>query len=181
MLTVLDLNQTCAKKELLQKCARLYCEIWREPPWNENFWKPSDVAEDIVREINRPSGKCFLATDKTFQDNEVIGFTWGYMVDNEYFQQALKSFPSEKFYQSLGKTFYIDELGVDSRFRKSGIGEILSRKLITHAKEAGANTVILRTDEKAMPARKLYAKIGFEESPVRDKKYPGRTYWVLRF
>ena len=36
--------------------------------------------------------------------------------------------------------------------------------------------IILITDERAYPARKLYEKIGFKELPVRDGKYADRSY-----
>jgi len=54
--------------------AELYCEIWKEPPWNENFWTVERVMQDIQKELTRPNAVLFSATN----DQGVVGFTWGY-------------------------------------------------------------------------------------------------------
>ncbi len=137
------------------------------------------MEKDIVNEINKTAGKCLIAILNKPAGSEIIGFTWGYMANPEY---LLKISGSDYFinnFKSPEKIFYIDELGVDPRFRKSGIGKKLSEKLISHAKESGANFITLRTDKKAIPARKLYTQLGFRELLIQDKQHTERTYWIL--
>jgi ribosomal protein S18 acetylase RimI-like enzyme len=63
----------------------------------------------------------------------------------------------------------------------TGVGEQLSRALIEDAHSAGYAGVILRTHVEANAARRMYAKIGFQELPVRDSEHRDRSYWFLRF
>lgn len=178
-ISIVDLQNSFAEKSLLTKCAELYCKIWREPPWNEHFWKAEDVKKDIVNEISKTAGKCLIATLDKPTGSEIIGFTWGYMANPEYLLEISGSDYFINNCKSLGNIFYVDELGVDPRFRKSGIGKKLSEKLISHAKKSGANFVTLRTNKKAMPARKLYNQLGFRELLIQDKQHTERTYWIL--
>lgn len=178
-ISFIDPGEACTGKLFLPGCAELYCKIWREPPWNEYFWKPEDVEKDIVLEISKPSGKCFIALFQDGIETKIVGFTWGYMTNLDYLYEISGSRFFANYCKSFDNIFYVDELGVDSEFRKFGIGNSLSQKLISHAKESGANYLILRTDKKAIPARKLYAQLGFEELPIQDKIHNERTYWIL--
>jgi len=60
-------------KKLLEKTARLYCEIWKEPPWNEYFWKQKEVLRDIQEQLKKEAAMLIVAVNK----DKVIGFTWG--------------------------------------------------------------------------------------------------------
>ncbi|NTW22772.1 GNAT family N-acetyltransferase [Candidatus Falkowbacteria bacterium] len=175
-LEILSLAGNQVDNTILDKCANLYCGIWREPPWNEDFWKPQEVKQDIIRDSAKEAGDCLIAVIGT---DRVAGFTWGYMAPDNYLDEISGS----DYFTSSGKftetTFYVDELGVDAGCRGHGVGKRLTRALIDHAAISGARSLVLRTDEKAFAARALYAKLGFVEIPVRDAKYPTRTYWHL--
>ena len=166
-----------ASLPLLKSCAELYCKIWREPPWNENFWNTADVLASIQKELSRNCSRGFLSVGP---DNEVIGFTWGYQVDQEEMRTISGHAKLNPFFQNGELVFYIDELGVDPVCRLKGMGKFLSRALLAWAADTGHNTALLRTDIKADPARTLYAKLGFKELDILDSREHQRSYWYLR-
>ena len=160
---------------LIENCAKLYCEVWKESPWNEDFWVASEVLKDISRELSKRNAVGLLAID---DQDDVIGFTWGYSVSEADMRKISGGNDFSHIVNVNGGAFYIDELGVDSGNRGVGIGMALSQRLIVEVEKRGVSSIFLRTDEKAVAAKALYQKLGFRELPVRDKKYHGRTYWV---
>jgi hypothetical protein len=44
---------------MLKSAAKLYCQIWQEPPWNEDFWTVDGVIKDLDDQIQRPGAKAF--------------------------------------------------------------------------------------------------------------------------
>jgi ribosomal protein S18 acetylase RimI-like enzyme len=162
-------------QNLLNKCAQLYCEIWKEPPWNE-AWKFKEVKNDIKNEMKRLNANGFLViTDSA----EVVGFTWGYEVSKENLRKVSNINTLDFLFRDGKRVFYIDELGVDSFYRRKGIGEYLSRYLILTAQESGIRYFSLRTDTKAIAAKGLYSKLGFNDLHIKDAKHSQRTYWFL--
>lgn len=163
-----------ATPALLSKCAELYCQIWLEPPWSEDFWQPEKVLEEMQQQLALPEASGLLATSS---DETVVGFTWGYRVSLEELGRLSGGC---SFSQLLGgKIFYIDELGVANSWRHHGLGHLLTRGLLSEVGKQGFNSVILRTDISALAARRLYQEIGFRELAVIDKNYPQRSYWQL--
>ncbi|MDQ1273346.1 MAG: hypothetical protein QG591_1976 [Planctomycetota bacterium] len=163
-------------RSLMVKCAELYCDIWKESPWEEYFWTVPDVLRDMEGEFSKMFANSLFAVDETA---EILGFTWGYAVSAEELQEICGSNELGYIFDGKERVFYIDELGVKACRRISGVGEALSRGLINWAVDCGLQRILLRTDEKAAAARKLYGKIGFQELTVKDEKHPERTYWVL--
>jgi ribosomal protein S18 acetylase RimI-like enzyme len=143
---------------------KLYIEIWKEPPWNEFFWTPELVNEDINFGLSQKDFVGILAINP---NEEVIGFTWGYKLPLEKFP-FLKNVVEEK-------TFYIDELGVRADYRKRKIGTLLTNKLTEEVVKLGYETLVLRTDVNS-GAYIFYKKLGFEDLNIRDPQYPERTY-----
>ena len=163
---------------LIKKCAHLYCEIWREPPWREDFWVPGKVVEDIMSQMNKSDSKFFLACSPAFPDPEVVGFTWGYRVTVEEMREICASDQMDMLFSDGKAVFYIDELGVALSHRKKGLGKKLSGLLLDSLNPGKLHRITLRTDIAAIAARTLYTKIGFRELPAKDANYPDRTYWV---
>lgn len=155
----------------LRKIAELYCQIWKESPWYEDFWKPEEVMADIKKELLKGASKGFIAT----KDGEVVGFTWGYEVTKEDLREISKSNLLDYLFDVEGTYFYVDELGVDIAFRGRGLGELLSRSLI---KDLQLTCLLTRTDIKAQKARALYENLGFSDLRVKDTEHPNRTYWL---
>ncbi len=64
------------------------------------------------------------------------------------------------FHYLLGE-LYVLNLTVDAFYRRMGLGECLMRLAIFWAKKRGCRQVVLEVDEKNIPARRLYEKLGF--------------------
>lgn len=163
---------------LIERCAHLYCRIWQEPPWNEDFWEPEKVVNDILVQIDKDDSELLFACQLSIPHPEVVGFTWGYGVSAEEMREICACNELDSLFSNGRTVFYIDELGVSSSHRKHGLGERLSNFLLDSLASSGFHQVALRTDVAATAARSLYAKIGFRELPVRDANYVNRTYWV---
>ena len=58
---------------------------------------------------------------------------------------------------------FIKDLGVAGDFRGRGIGEALLRTALRTFKERGAAEVALKVHSDNMPARRLYARVGFRK------------------
>lgn len=159
---------------LIRSVADLYCQIWKEPPWNENFWKPEEVVSDILLQMAN-EGSVFLAAKK---NSEIAGFTWGYAASRETMRQICGSQILDGFYEDGEKYFYVDELASRGHLRGKGIGKKISLALLGEARSAGQKKFILRTDIKAPAARNLYAHLGFRDLGIIDANYENRTYWI---
>lgn len=164
---------------VLERCASLYCEIWKEPPWNEDFWTTEIVMQDLREELALQQSKALLALSSDPEQNDaVIGFTWGYRVTQEDMQRISGTLEMDQFFQDA-PVFYIDELGVDSKCRVNGVGRELTEDLLQWATDTGHKTVLLRTDLRAEAARVLYKRLGFVELDTLDANEHQRSYWVL--
>jgi ribosomal protein S18 acetylase RimI-like enzyme len=166
-------------ERLLRETARLYCDIWKEPPWCEDFWKIEDVMQDIENQSRKKNAILLVALDD--QEN-VIGFTWGYQINSDELSKI--SGHNYEFWDNItGKDgiFYVDEFGVRSDWRGNGVGQNLAVELINKIPRSEIKVATLRTDVGAKPARTVYEKIGFRELPIRDKKHQDRSYWLMKF
>jgi len=163
-------------KKLLEKTARLYCEIWKEPPWNEYFWKQKEVLRDIQEQLKKEAAMLIVAVNK----DKVIGFTWGYQIDKKLMEAISNSnLLSFLFEQASKAVFYIDELGVHKKHRMHGIGGKITKSIIKQTKKIGVDCWCLRTHINAVPARKMYSKLGFSDLKIKDGKHFDRTYWAM--
>jgi ribosomal protein S18 acetylase RimI-like enzyme len=157
-----------------EQCSQLYPSIWAEPPWNEIFF-PKEVLQDIVCVSRKDCSEIILA----YQNNSVVGFSWGYEINLD---NLLDISGQEKLCLALensGRLFYVNELGIAATHRQKGIGRRLTSLLLESAQAFGMQTILLRTDKQAVAARKLYRKLEFQELPFADKAHPSRTYWQL--
>jgi len=164
--------------KLIQETADLYCNIWKEPPWNEYFWTVAQVIEDINKEMKRLNALGFLALTRF---GNVVGFTWGYEVSKKDMAIISGTNALDYLFGGEKRFFYIDELGVARNFRREGIGRRLSEHIIaSDHNHANIRHIILRTDVQAKAARNLYSKLGFKDLEIEDKEHPDRTYWLLK-
>lgn len=162
-------------EETLRSCAGLYCQIWREPPWDECFWTVDSVTEDLKRQTQKCGAKGFFAMN----GSEVSGFTWGYSANCEDMRKISESADLDHLFSNGESVFYLAELGVCSSVRKHKVGEKLTVHLLASLAKDGVRMVILRTDIKANAARHLYQKMGFIDLKIKDGRHNNRTYWVL--
>lgn len=166
-----------ASEKMLWDCAKLYCQIWREEPWNEEFWTPEDVIQDMREEMARPCAEGYLAVN--IFNSQVIGFTWGYSVSQSEMQVISGNEKLDFLFSGNNRVFYIDELGVAKEHRRHGIGNSLAANLFVAAMIRGINLIVLRTDKKAEAAIRIYQEIGFRDLRIEDQQYPDRTYWAF--
>lgn len=145
------LNCSLKNIPLIQQCVKLYCEIWKEPPWHEE-WDEKRVFKDIEKELNEPFAKMILA----LVNKQVIGFTWGYLIEKNKLRQISGAEDLDFVFNKNSKVYYIDELGVNILYRGKGIGKDLTDNLLL-AMPRIINKIILRIDKNAESARKALA------------------------
>jgi ribosomal protein S18 acetylase RimI-like enzyme len=161
---------TVEKVDDLVKTAEMYCRIWGEAPWFEDFWTTDGVINDFLEALAKPG-----AIFKTILiDGEVAGLCLCYQME---YEEAIGRNPElGGFYKNGEPVFYIDELAVSSKFRHQKIGETLTRAIL---KENPNCHFTLRTHIDAIPARSLYRKIGFTDLGWPDSTHSDRTYWHI--
>jgi len=160
----------------LKQWAELYCEIWKEPPWNEDFWKPEEVIKDFQTEMSNPDSAAFLL----LVDGSVKGFTHGYSVNREELRAIANNDLLDTIFSEDKRIYYIDELGVAKECRGLGFGKLLTARLQSEALGMGIRKVVLRTDTQAKAARRVYEESDFIDLKVFDANYPNRTYWLCK-
>lgn len=173
------LKQTlCQFDECLAKsCAKLYCRIWKEPPWNEDFWKPEDVLINFRQDLAMPEASCWFSANNS---DELLGFSWGYGIDNGDLNEIVGDNRLNYLFEHEPRLFYVSEVGVDADKRQKGIGKRLTQLLLSDASASGFRCALLRTDLRATPARTLYSHLGFQELPTLDSRHASRSYWLLQ-
>jgi ribosomal-protein-alanine acetyltransferase len=65
----------------------------------------------------------------------------------------------------------IENIIVDERFRRTGVGSSLVQKLLVEARTAGVPTVILEVRQSNFAAMRLYESIGFKPEGRRRNYY----------
>ncbi len=65
----------------------------------------------------------------------------------------------------------IENVVVEPKWRRQGIGGELVRELLSRARQAGAFSVLLEVRESNTPACSLYRKLGFSEQGRRTRYY----------
>ncbi len=71
----------------------------------------------------------------------------------------------------LGAEWELENVVVDSAFRRRGAGTTLLDELLTRARAANSESVFLEVRESNQAARALYLKLGFEENGRRKAYY----------
>lgn len=157
-----------------ERMARLYCDIWKEPPWNEDFWTTDGTLQDLEIQLQLKFAICLISK----KDQQVTGFTWGYEVTQKKLREICGHSQLDYLFENGRRVYYIDELGVSKDARNEGTGTKLTEAITLFAKLRGQKVVTLRTDEKAESAISVYRKSGFEPLDIHDAEHPTRIYWV---
>lgn len=123
------------------------------------YKKPSNrkLYQSYLKErIQNSEATVFLAFNS---QNEAIGFVLNYF-----------SFSSV----SQGKIIILNDLFVDSEYRKNGVAETLIQKSIDLAEEIGAVKVDLGTAKDNYGAQRLYERLGF----AKDNEFFAYSYAI---
>lgn len=118
--------------------------VFYKKPSNHNKHKAY-----LKERIENNEAVIFMAFDEE-NPEKAIGFTLIYITFSSL---------------ALNKILILNDLFVDSKIRKKGIGEKLILETVSLAKELGSNLIRLRTAKNNLIAQGLYHKMGF----VRDE------------
>ena len=173
---MLGIVEIRGNNKIMEEVAKLYCEIFSDSPWNENYIL-SEVLQTMDEHFKKPNAITLAA----LEDGKLIGFTWMYEIFKSDLREGTRFSPELHFlFNGIMRIFYLQELGIKKDLRRKGNGERLTQKLLNTGKENGANFVVLSTNPAAMAMISLISRIGFQNSGiVRPPKDLGRTYWFL--
>ncbi|MGG1610823.1 GNAT family N-acetyltransferase, partial [Bacillus wiedmannii] len=107
---------------LIINMAKLYCKVFD----TTNF---ADMVERIRRHIGYTDFKGIVAIN---DENEVIGFTYGYRsLEGQYYNQLMREVLNrEQVDQWLEDCFEFVELAVDPQYQNEGLGTKLHNELL---------------------------------------------------
>lgn len=154
----------------VMELAEFYCEVWKEPPWNENFWQAEEVADKIRNDLRANNSLWLLAKI----NGEIIGFALGHEISSEKFFEMTRQTHCAEF--GGGRIFYHAELAIKKDFRLQGIGSELMRVLETFAVSSGCLFAVVRT--KSVGAMKILENLNFQKTTVEHPGDPERKYWI---
>lgn len=118
----------------------------------EEYWPKHRVIQDFNLEMNNPDSHCYIAEE----NDEVIGFAWGYRVTMCEDASARLHAPNLHSIVS-GNAFYLDEIAVVPTHQGRKIGRSLMENIITW----NYKTSLLRTLEDS-PMQRLATSLGWK-------------------
>ncbi len=71
-----------------------------------------------------------------------------------------------------GLTIYIDELYVESQFRRSGIGKVIMDQILSIAREQGAKHLWAQTEPYNQAAQAFFMSLNFRPDPNKNFELP---------
>lgn len=158
---------------VLEGIADLYCDVFREPPWGEE-WPPGVVLQDLNTAMSYDG---FVGS--TCLDDRVLGFCWGFTVPCD--------FPSRVGFAILrdrllaegirpADCFYDAETGVSKDYRDQGLATSLLSDCLSRS---ALSYLAMRTKNPAMiaVARNLCGEALFSFS--EESAYAGGRVYVF--
>ncbi|MGG3648883.1 GNAT family N-acetyltransferase [Bacillus wiedmannii] len=147
---------------LIINMAKLYCKVFD----TTNF---ADMVERIRRHIGYTDFKGIVAIN---DENEVIGFTYGYRsLEGQYYNQLMREVLNrEQVDQWLEDCFEFVELAVDPQYQNEGLGTKLHNELL----EGISNrTSVLTTQINNEKARSFYERLDWVD--VLEPFHPSKN------
>lgn len=159
----------------LQDVIRSYREGYAGHPWYLKF-SEGEVKARLEHYAAQTDLSFLVATMNGKPDHEpkLIGFSVAY-------KSTTAEFPFLKPVLGDSNVFFGAELVVDESYRREGVATLMLNNRNINAMEKLEDGYILgRTKIENEPMRKLYAKLGYEDTGIRDPVYPSSTYWIKK-
>lgn len=121
-------------------CINLLLNVFSNEPWNDN-WTFEGAEKYLLDYIETPGFKGFVAEE----ENKIKGFIFGFR---------------KRWWQ--GDEFYVNEMCVEIREQRNGIGTKLIKYLEASLITEGIENITLLTN-RGIPAEEFYKKNGFSE------------------
>jgi aminoglycoside 6'-N-acetyltransferase I len=135
----------------IEKSALLFSKVFSESPWHEN-WPIASSTNRIQNIYSTPGFRGIVCLSK----NEVVGFCLGNI---EFWERK--------------KIFYLNEICVDLKVRKTGIGLQLLMKLEQNIRHDDVQEIYLSTVRNVKGPKYFFSNAGFfvnEERIIMSKK-----------
>lgn len=168
---------------VIEQMASLAYRAFREPPWNDDLERPR-LHFGLGVDLMRRNALALIA--KARDSGQIAGYALGYEVfqesedPRELTLHAISGTTALDYLFEEGKrVFYADTVCVNPEARRRQIAFGLAEAVIPVLRREGFTYYIGRTAIGAIAMRSLFAKLGFEELPVRDAVFPERSYWLL--
>jgi ribosomal-protein-alanine acetyltransferase len=143
--------------ELERQCAT--AAHWTEEQYERMFQSPeSDLSQRLALVIDKDHDVGSKAPSK--RDLPLIAF----LIANH-----------------LGSEWELENVVVESTFRRKGVGTRLLNELLTRARATNSESVLLEVRESNQAARALYAKWGFEQDGRRRGYYANPPEDAIRY
>ena len=166
---------------LIEQMGSVAYRAFREPPWNDDLEKPR-LHFGLGVDLMRRNAVAFIAK----ASGKIAGYAVGYEVlreSEDHRDVTLRAISGttalDYLFEGGTRVFYADTVCVDPGARRRQIAFGLAEAVIPVLRREGFTYYIGRTAIGAIAMRSLFAKLGFEELPVRDAVFPERTYWLL--
>jgi ribosomal protein S18 acetylase RimI-like enzyme len=121
-----------------------------------------DAYRVFYQQRSDPAGAERFITERLMRDDSVIFLALvpdpgSRRYDGVGFTQLYPSFTSV----GLGRTLILNDLYVDPKYRRAGVGKMLMQAAAAHARETGAKSLSLLTARDNEAAKGLYAAMGW--------------------
>jgi ribosomal protein S18 acetylase RimI-like enzyme len=137
-----------------------YLHIFSEAPYFEQFF-PEEVQAILEQNLRAPENITLFAIDTNEPNNPVIGFSFAIPViaRPDVSRQLRGLLP-------IRNTFYFSELGITPKYRRRGLGKLLTNLRIEHIDIQKYTHVVLRTSIEKDASQEMYQKMHFEDMGV---------------
>ena len=144
--------QPIAISEVVEVSDEVVSACWRLAPQLSSSNPPPSPAQ-IAEIVHSPATILFIARDPELE-NQIVGML----------TLVIFRIPT-------GQHAWIEDVVVDERARRKGIGEALTRAAIERARAAGAATVDLTSRPSREAANRLYQRLGFVKRDTNVYRY----------
>jgi ribosomal protein S18 acetylase RimI-like enzyme len=140
------------RKAIRQDLPRIL-ELYEELTEEKQDISP-DTLDRVFNQINSMPGYEFLVAEK---DGVILGTLYFQIVPN--------------LTHNARPWAFVENVVVDSRYRREGIGRLLMDYVISRARQAGCHKVQLHSSKKRQEAHQFYRSLGFDDSAMGFRLY----------